>query len=241
MVAGSTDGAAAGPTGRPIEARRVVLASEPVSAALIGSVSPAGVASVDRSGGVRRAASPARERVAVMAATDAAAVPTAMSVPAVASATPHPKTTPHAATAASPTTARPVATAGPTVVSHPKVVSRPTAAPRPTAVPVRKPAAPATAAPKPKAAAPKPAPAIVYPHRAAGKATWGEFGGAVITRLPPGTRIRVCGSFGCWEGVSAGYGPSANGGHLVDLDAAVFRRICGPLGVGLGAIVLSWR
>ncbi len=63
----------------------------------------------------------------------------------------------------------------------------------------------------------------------------------MITRLPPGTRIRVCGSLGCWEGVSAGYGPSASGGHLVDLDAAVFRRICGPLGVGVGAIVLSWR
>ena len=234
LVAGSTDGAAAA-TGRPIDASLVMLSSEPVSAPLIGPVPPVGAASLDTSGGVRPAASPARERIAAMAATDAAAVPAVPSEPAVASATPHPKTTPHAATAASPTAARPPATAGPTVVSHPKIVSRP------TAVPVRKPVAPATAAPKPKATVPKPTPAIVYPHRTTGRATWGEFGGAVVTRLPQGTRIRVCGRLGCWAGVSTGYGPTASGGNLVDLDAAVFRRICGPLGVGVGAIVLSWR
>lgn len=119
---------------------------------------------------------------------------------------------------------------------------RPKATPRPTAVTVKKLAAPATTAPKPRPApTPKPAPAIVYQHKATGNATWGYFGGAVITRLPPGTQIRVCGSLGCWEGVSSGYGPSAGGGNLVDLDAAVFQRIGGPLGTGVRSIVLSWR
>ena len=139
--------------------------------------------------------------------------------PAVASATPRPKATP-----------RPTAT------------PRPKATPRPTAAPVKKPAAQATAAPTPRPApTPKPTPAIVYQYRATGLATWGHFGGAVITRLPPGTRIRICGSLGCWEGVSSGNGPSAGGGNLVDLDAAVFQRVCGPLGTGVGSIVLSWR
>jgi hypothetical protein len=147
--------------------------------------------------------------------------------PAVAWATPRPKATP-----------RPTAT------------PRPKATPRPTAVPVKKPAVRATAAPTPRPAptptprpapTPKPTPAIVYQYEATGRATWGNFGGAVITRLPPGTRIRVCGSLGCWEGVSSGNGPSAGGGNLVDLDAAVFQRVCGPLGTGVGSIVLSWR
>lgn len=124
---------------------------------------------------------------------------------------------------------------------RPKATPRPTATLRPTAVTV-KPAAHATAAPTPRPTpAPKPTPAIVYQYRATGNATWGDFGGAVITRLPPGTHIRVCGSLGCWEGVSSGYGPSADGGNLVDLDAAVFQRVCGPLGAGVRSIVLSWR
>ena len=119
---------------------------------------------------------------------------------------------------------------------------RPKATPRPTAAPVKKPAAQATAAPTPRPApTPKPTPAIVYQYQATGLATWGDFGGAVITRLPPGTPIRICGSLGCWEGVSSGNGPSAGGGNLVDLDAAVFQRVCGPLGTGVGSIVLSWR
>lgn len=81
----------------------------------------------------------------------------------------------------------------------------------------------------------------MYQYQATGLATWGDFGGAVITRLPPGTPIRICGSLGCWEGVSSGNGPSAGGGNLVDLDAAVFQRVCGPLRTGVGSIVLSWR
>lgn len=245
MVAGSTDRARA-VTGRSIDASLAALTSGAVSALLAGSVSPVGAASVDTSGGVPPGASPARDLMA------------ARSWPAVASAAPHPKATPHPTTAAIPeavpsvtplprTTPHPAA-ARPVTTASVKVVSRSTAAPRKMTAPVKKPIAPATAAPKPKApapkpkaTAPKPAPAIVYPHRAAGRATWGEFGGAVVTRLPQGTRIRVCGRLGCWAGVSTGYGPTASGGNLVDLDAAVFRRICGPLGVGVGAVVLSWR
>ena len=151
--------------------------------------------------------------------------------PAVASATPRPKATP-----------RPTATPRPKATPRPTATPRPKATPRPTAAPVKKPAAQATAAPTPRPApTPKPTPAIVYQYRATGLATWGHFGGAVITRLPPGTRIRICGSLGCWEGVSSGNGPSAGGGNLVDLDAAVFQRVCGPLGTGVGSIVLSWR
>jgi hypothetical protein len=33
----------------------------------------------------------------------------------------------------------------------------------------------------------------------------------------------------------------AGGGHLVDLDASIFRRLCGPLETGVASIVLSWR
>ncbi len=151
--------------------------------------------------------------------------------PAAASATPRPKATP-----------RPTATPRPKATPRPTAAPRPKATPRPTAAPVKKPAAQATAAPTPRPApTPKPTPAIVYQYRATGLATWGDFGGAVITRLPPGTRIRVCGSLGCWEGVSSGNGPSAGGGNLVDLDAGVFQSVCGPLGTGVGSIVLSWR
>lgn len=122
------------------------------------------------------------------------------------------------------------------------------AAPRPTSTPVQKPTVKATTARSPKPApkptpkpTPKPAPAIIYASKAVGRATWGQFGGAVVTRLPPGTLIRVCGRTGCWAGVSSGFGPSPAGGNLVDLDASIFQRICGPLDTGVGSIVLSWR
>jgi hypothetical protein len=259
MVAGSTDRAPA-VTGRSIDASLAALTSGAVSAPLAESVSPVGAAWVETAGGVPPGVSPARD---LMAARSGPAVASATPHP---KATPHPTTAavPTAVASVTPlprTTSRPAA-ARPVTTASVKVVSRWTAAPRKMTAPVKKLIAPATAAPKPnapapkpnapapkpnapapkpKATAPKPAPAIVYPHRAAGRATWGEFGGAVVTRLPQGTRIRVCGRLGCWEGVSTGYGPTASGGNLVDLDAAVFRGICGPLGVGVGAVVLSWR
>jgi len=218
LVAGSTDRAPAAP-GRSIDASLGALTAQTAAAPLIRTVSPVGAVWVETSGNVPPGASPARDLLP------------AMSGSAVASATSHPKATPHSTTAA-----------------RLKAVPRPKATPRATATPARTSVPRATAAPKlkapapkPKATVPKPTPAIVYPHRATGWATWGEFGGAVVTRLPQRTRIRVCGRFGCWAGVSTGYGPTASGGNLVDLDAAVFRRICGPLGAGVGAIVLSWR
>ena len=218
IVAGSTSGSAA-PTAASIEANlaRFYAAASSVP---IASADPVGESLGDVSGGVTHSASPA-----------------------VASATPRPKATPRPTA-----TPRPKATPRPTAAPRPKATPRPTptprpkATPRPTAAPVKKPAAQATAAPTPRPApTPKPTPAIVYQYQATGLATWGDFGGAVITRLPPGTPIRICGSLGCWEGVSSGNGPSAGGGNLVDLDAAVFQRVCGPLGTGVGSIVLSWR
>jgi len=231
MVAGSTDRAPAVP-GRSIDASLGALTAETASAPLLRTVSPVGAVSVDTSGGVLHAVSPVRGRMVAMSAMEAAAVP------AVASATPHSKTTSHPTTAA-----RPKAVPRPKAAPHATATPAKTSVPRATAAPKLKAPAPKPKAtvPKPKATVPKPAPAIVYPHRATGRATWGEFGGAVVTRLPQGTRIRICGRLGCWAGVSTGYGPTASGGNLVDLDAAVFRRICGPLGVGVGAIVLSWR
>jgi hypothetical protein len=80
----------------------------------------------------------------------------------------------------------------------------------------------------------------VYANEEAGRAAWGYLDGRVITRLPAGTPIKACGSLGCWKGVSSGYGPKASTGYLVDLDAAIFERICGPLSQGVGDIVLSW-
>jgi hypothetical protein len=127
---------------------------------------------------------------------------------------------------------RAAAPARPAVVK-PKAASKPASHAAPKAAP--KPAP--KAAPKP---APRPKP-IVYPSSATGRATWGHFGGRVITRLPKGTQIRVCGPHGCWTGVSSGYGPAPADGGLVDLDAAIFERICGPLRTGVATIVLSWR
>jgi hypothetical protein len=145
----------------------------------------------------------------------------------------------------------PAATTGPaasphaTATSHPATSSatpRPKATPRATPATVTESSASTAATPKPRPSpTPKPVPAIVYLHHVSGRATWGDFGGAVITRLLPGTRIKVCGRLGCWEGVSTGYGPSPDGGNLVDLDAAIFRRINGPLSTGVGDVVLSWR
>ena len=132
--------------------------------------------------------------------------------------------------------------------TDPAALTRERATPHPTSAPVKKSTAvaPTSKMPKPTPKAtptptPKPTPAIVYLHKAAGRATWGDFGGAVITRLPPGTRIRVCGRLGCWAGVSSGFGPSPDGGNLVDLDASIFQRICGPLGTGVGSVMVSWR
>ena len=184
---------------------------------------PTGSALLDRSAAAPETEAPVRRPMLASVETGPSATPrpaatphaTATSHPAASSATPRPKATPRA-------TPAPVAKATPSTAAKSKPRPSPTPKPRPSPTP-------------------KPAPAIVYLHHVSGRATWGHFGGAVITRLLPGTRIKVCGRLGCWEGVSSGYGPSPDGGNLVDLDAAIFRRINGPLSTGVGEVVLSWR
>lgn len=72
-----------------------------------------------------------------------------------------------------------------------------------------------------------------------GTASWGDFGGHVVTRLPRGTRIEVVGPHGTWHGRSWGYGPAKWTGRIVDLDVRVFEDICGPRSLGLCKVTLS--
>jgi hypothetical protein len=219
MAAGSTPaGAVAGArsSGPAVARLSLSVAGDPAAGKPVAVPDPAGAASSD----ISRAGSISDVRVAgpVLALLETDEAGLAPDFPA-----PHAAATPRAAAT---------------------VVAKERPKPRPTSTPVKKSTAQATTAKSPKPTpkpTPKPAPAIVYRHKAVGRATWGEFGGAVITRLSPGTRIRVCGRLGCWAGVSSGFGPSPDGGNLVDLDASIFRRIYGPLGTGVGSIVLSWR
>lgn len=72
-----------------------------------------------------------------------------------------------------------------------------------------------------------------------GTASWGYFGGHVVTRLPRGTHIEVVGPLGTWRGVSWGYGPAAWTGRIVDLDYSVFKQLCGdPVRLGLCTVTL---
>ena len=77
-------------------------------------------------------------------------------------------------------------------------------------------------------------------HSIRGVASWGCCWPAVVTRLPRGTRITVCGRLGCWSGRSVGYGPAKRTHRIADLSPAVFERICGSLAAGLCEVVLSW-
>ncbi len=193
-----------------------------VSALPSATAAPRSSALLDLSGGGTANEAPVRRPMLASVETSAVSSRTVASAAPRATPAPHP-----AASSATP---------------RPKATPRPAATPRATPAPVTKSTASAAATPKPRPSpTPKPAPAIVYLHHVSGRATWGHFGGAVITRLLPGTRIKVCGRLGCWEGVSSGYGPSPHGGNLVDLDAAIFRRINGPLSTGVGEVVLSWR
>jgi hypothetical protein len=73
-----------------------------------------------------------------------------------------------------------------------------------------------------------------------GIASWGTGWVGVVTRLPRGTWIRVCGALGCWSGRSVGYGPARWTGRIADLSRAVFADICGLPSMGLCRVVLSW-
>ena len=85
----------------------------------------------------------------------------------------------------------------------------------------------------------KPSPTSGPVRTSRGIASWGDFGGHVVTRLPRGTRIAVVGPLGTWHGRSWGYGPAAYTGRIVDLDREVFRDICGdPVILGLCTVKL---
>ena len=224
MVAGSTAG---GPATRGHSVESTIGRS--AAAALPMKIASAGVeeqASIEMSGDVLPSTAPARRpTVLTLAAGRVAPVP--VGLPAEYNPSPSPRPTATARPAATPTAApaKAVPPPSPKATQKPATKSRTVSKATPVkATPIR-----------------PPTPAIVYRYRASGRATWGPFDGAVITRLPPGTQIRVCGRLGCWQGVSSGHGPSADGGNLVDLSSEVFRRVCGPLGVGVGSIVLSWR
>jgi hypothetical protein len=105
----------------------------------------------------------------------------------------------------------------------------PTPSPRPRLSPQPRPRASRT-----------PAPVVSRPVRVyRGWATWGPFSGHVVTRLPRGTRIRVCGAGGCWTGRSWGYGPKRLD-RVADLDLTLFPAICGlPLTAGTCRVKLE--
>lgn len=84
------------------------------------------------------------------------------------------------------------------------------------------------------------APAGRSPRLLRGIASWGRGWAGVVTRLPGGTRIRVCGRLGCWSGRSTGYGPARWTHRIADLSPAVFREICGPLSAGLCRVTVAW-
>ena len=75
-----------------------------------------------------------------------------------------------------------------------------------------------------------------------GTASWGDFGGHVVTRLPRGTSIFVVGPAGGWTGSSFGYGPDRAifPERIVDLDREVFRDVCGEPSMGICEVTLSW-
>ena len=62
----------------------------------------------------------------------------------------------------------------------------------------------------------------------------------LAARLPKGTRLRVCGPVGCITGVVNDYGPSKriHPERIVDLSAADFTRVCGPLSVGVCVVTV---
>ena len=66
-----------------------------------------------------------------------------------------------------------------------------------------------------------------------GTASWGYGWSGAVTRLPRGTRIRVCGPLACWSGRSVGYGPDARLHRIADLSRPLFARLCGDPSMGL--------
>jgi hypothetical protein len=73
-----------------------------------------------------------------------------------------------------------------------------------------------------------------------GIASWGYGWVGVVTRLPRGTAITVCGALGCWSGRSTGYGPAVWTHRIADLSRSVFAAICGAPSKGLCRVTLTW-
>lgn len=116
----------------------------------------------------------------------------------------------------------------------PTLASAPSMSPEPTLEPTARPTPKPTPKPTPRATA-KPSKSL------SGTASWGDFDGHVVTRLPRGTSIVVVGPTGTWRGKSWGYGPAKWTGRIVDLDVLVFEDICGPRSQGLCQVTLYWR
>ena len=114
----------------------------------------------------------------------------------------------------------------------------PPVAPSPTATP------PEAAGSSGRQSAATPPAATPRPPRTArtalsGTASWGWGWSGVVTRLPRGTRIRVCGPLACWSGRSEGHGPAAWTGRIADLSRSVFARLCGDPARGLCRVTLE--
>lgn len=127
----------------------------------------------------------------------------------------------------------------------PVVVMAPTFTLQPFATPVATAAgpssAPATHGPSATVGTSTSGASGAYARSLSGIASWGDFGGHVVTRLPRGTRIEVVGPHGTWRGVSWGYGPAKWTERIVDLDRSVFNDLCGnPVILGLCKVTLRW-
>ena len=63
----------------------------------------------------------------------------------------------------------------------------------------------------------------------------------LASRLPKGTRLRVCGPAGCISGTVNDYGPSKrlHPERIVDLSAYWFTNVCGPLSMGLCKVTVT--
>ena len=154
-----------------------------VVAILQAGVIPANDASTTDPGWEPLAASPAPGLTMPLLPTTSPALPLSAN-PAVAAL-------PFPTSAATMPTPRPTPKATPK--PKPKATPKPARTPKPTPRPTRRPKATPKPTPRPT---PRPTPAIVYTNEQAGRAAWGRLDGRVITRLPQGTRIKVCGERG---------------------------------------------
>ncbi len=79
-----------------------------------------------------------------------------------------------------------------------------------------------------------------FAHELVGTGSWGDGWSGVVTRLPRGTVIQVCGPLACWSGRSVGYGPAKWTGRITDMSRTVFSEVCGAPSMGLCRVTLRW-